>query len=156
VLVLNLQAALARWLARRPATDAARPSPATSSRRRPGRPAPRVLGLTVLAWPGWLSPGPENPAATRRVDFRVDPDPTLERLAGRLDAWYAARSADRGRPPVRRPAGRGHYCAWFCPRAKGFLDVRLGLFRRPWAGTTSGCGACWRRWPTRRRSAATR
>jgi len=134
----------------------ARPSPATSSASPAGRPAPRVLGpdrpgLARLAVARPREPGRDPPG---RFSAWTPTDPGAPRR--RLDRLVRRRSADRGRP-ARSPPSRtwpttapGSAAGQGVPRRPP-----RPVSRRPWAGTTSGCGACWRRWPTRRRSAAT-
>jgi tetratricopeptide (TPR) repeat protein len=78
-----------------------------------------ALALSALAWPGWLQ-GFQD--IGRHVDWSVQPDSSLKRAAERLSEWH---SQDRGflfHPSLV------HYCAWFCPEEKGFLDQRLQLF----------------------------
>jgi tetratricopeptide (TPR) repeat protein len=89
-----------------------------------------ALGLLFLAWPGWLQ-GVRGEG--RRVDWAVKPDSSLRRAAETLDRWHEQKllsDEDRGFAfhPQLVP-----YCAWFCPKEKGFLDHRFPLF-----GTTAG------------------
>jgi len=85
-----------------------------------------TLALMGLAWPGWLQ-GFQD--AGRHVDWSVQPDGSLRRVAEKLQSWRRS-----GKLPAD---GRGflshwslvHYCAWFCPEEKGFLDPRFALFR---------------------------
>jgi hypothetical protein len=84
------------------------------------------LALIGLAWPGWLQGFQET---GHHVAWSVQPDGSLRRVAQQLQRWRK-----NGRLPAD---GRGflshpnlvHYCAWFCPEEKGFLDPRLSLFR---------------------------
>ena len=86
-----------------------------------------VSGLTLifLAWPGWLQGFRDT---GRHVDWAVQPNSSLERVAQTLRQWRKddkLSEADRGfavHPSVV------HYCAWFCPEEKGFLDSRVSLF----------------------------
>jgi hypothetical protein len=84
------------------------------------------LALIFLTWPGWLQ-GFQGEG--RRVDWTVQPDGTLQRVAQTLHRWYQEKKLgdnDRGFP---MHPGVVHYCAWFCPEEKGFLDSRFSLFR---------------------------
>jgi hypothetical protein len=84
------------------------------------------LGLIFLAWPGWLQ-GFQGEG--RRVEWAVQPDGTLRRVAQTLHRWHQEGKLgddDRGFPMHPSVV---HYCAWFCPEEKGFLDSRFPLFR---------------------------
>jgi len=84
------------------------------------------LALSFLAWPGWLQGFWDN---GRHVNWAVQPDGSLQRVAQTLKRWHGERKlrdSDRGflfHPSVV------HYCAWFCPQERGFLDHRFPLFR---------------------------
>ena len=97
-----------------------------------------VLWLGAAAWPGWLhapascwwDPGLAHPASTRRVEWKVEPDPDLQQAA----LWLNA-ARDSGELPadVRGFAASidlANYCAWFAPREKVFANGRLA-FHRP-------------------------
>jgi tetratricopeptide (TPR) repeat protein len=121
-IVLNVQAVLGRWRT------------AWAEKRKPGAAHLRavlaaaarsgllmaVLGLLALAWPGWLGAD-----ATRRVAWRAVPDPTLERLAQRLDGWYKAGDLGEKSRGFHLQPEFSEYCAWFCPEEKGVFDRRL-------------------------------
>ena len=83
------------------------------------------LALIFLAWPGWLQGFRDT---GRHVDWAVQPNRSLERVAQTLEKWRKdgkLSEADRGfavHPSVV------HYCAWYCPNEKGFLDSRVSLF----------------------------
>jgi tetratricopeptide (TPR) repeat protein len=94
---------------------------------RPGRAAVTAacLALMALTWPGWLQ-------GVRRGDrglaWAVTPNPSLRRAANTLAGWRhdgALPAAARVFAPHPDVA---HYCAWFCPGVKGFVDSRLPLF----------------------------
>ncbi|HEY1379569.1 MAG TPA: hypothetical protein VGF55_22385 [Gemmataceae bacterium] len=128
--VLNVQA----FLARRRAAWAEKPNARAEHFRVVLGLAGRVGLLLVLAvllalaWPGWL--GPESRAEPgvrpRRVAWRADPDPSMERVARRLAGWY---DAGRLRPGEAHgyhlQPDFNYYCAWFCPQEKGTFDTRL-------------------------------
>jgi hypothetical protein len=83
------------------------------------------LALIFLAWPGWLQGFRD---VGRHVDFAMRPNASLQRVAQRLQQWRTARKLgdeDRGFPVHPSVV---HYCAWFCPAEKGFLDARVSLF----------------------------
>lgn len=83
------------------------------------------LALIFVAWPGWLQGFRDT---GRHVDWAVQPNGSLERVAQTLEQWRKEgklSEADRGfavHPSVV------HYCAWYCPKEKGFLDARVSLF----------------------------
>lgn len=82
------------------------------------------MALIILAWPGWLQ-GFQN--AGRHVAWTVQPDSSLRRSAERLHIWHQQGKLSVGRGFLAHP-DLVHYCAWFCPEEKGFLDRRLQLF----------------------------
>jgi hypothetical protein len=83
-----------------------------------------ALTLSGLAWPGWLQ-GFQD--IGRHVDWSVQPDSSLKRVAQRLSDRHREGELLRGRGFLFHPS-LVHYCAWFCPEEKGFLDYRLQLF----------------------------
>ncbi len=85
-----------------------------------------ALALIVLSWPGWLQ-GFQGEG--RRINWAVQPDGSLQRVALTLQRWYEEKKlGDNDRAFPMHPSVV-HYCAWFCPREKGFLDSRFSLFR---------------------------
>lgn len=86
------------------------------------------LGLALLlylAWPGWLHSRWGEPAAPRRVAWRIDVDPSLQQLAMQLQRWQEQGQLGRGLALYPDVA---HYCAWFAPAVKSSFDLRLPLF----------------------------
>ncbi|HTU19430.1 MAG TPA: hypothetical protein VMG10_15325 [Gemmataceae bacterium] len=84
------------------------------------------LVLIVLAWPGWLQ-GFQD--IGRHVDWTVQPDGSLRRVAEKLRHWHRNGKLPAGSRGFLSHWAVVHYCAWFCPEEKGFLDPRLSLFR---------------------------
>jgi hypothetical protein len=82
------------------------------------------LALCLLAWPGWLQGFGDS---GRHVDWTVQEDASLRRVAQRLHLWHQQGKRELGRGFLFHPSVV-HYCAWFCPEEKGFLDQRLQLF----------------------------
>jgi hypothetical protein len=128
VLVLNVQAFLARRRVARAATLTPGLAHLLTVLAGAGRVAALLAGLALLAaaWPGWLAPSAVPGQQPRRVAWRLDPDPTLERQAKRLGDWYKAGALRPGedlgfflQPELN------YYCAWFSPQAKGVFDLRL-------------------------------
>ena len=78
--------------------------------------------LLFLAWPGWLHTGPGNFAATRRVAWTMPIDPSFQGAALRL-AELAVQEKRELRVFNISP-DTAHYCAWFAPGVKCFLDNR--------------------------------
>lgn len=84
-----------------------------------------ALALIGLAWPGWLQGFHDS---GHHVNWVVQPDSSLRRLAETLHRWHEQGKLTEGRGFLYHP-GVVHYCAYFCPEEKGFLDHRLPLFR---------------------------
>jgi tetratricopeptide (TPR) repeat protein len=83
------------------------------------------LTLIFLAWPGWLQGFQET---GHHVDWTVRPDGSLRRVAEKLLRWRGdGKLSAQERGFLSHPS-LVHYCAWFCPEEKGFLDSRLELF----------------------------
>lgn len=82
------------------------------------------LALCVLAWLGWLQ-GFQN--IGRHVDWTVQADGSLKQVAEKLHLWHQQDKLGKGRGFLSHPS-IVHYCAWFCPEEKGFLDYRVQLF----------------------------
>jgi tetratricopeptide (TPR) repeat protein len=83
------------------------------------------LALLALTWMGWLR---GFQGAGRGVDWSVQPDGSLRRVAETLHLWHEQHKLhdeDRGFPFHPSIV---HYCAWFCPEERGFLDHRFTLF----------------------------
>ncbi|HTU18416.1 MAG TPA: hypothetical protein VMG10_10185 [Gemmataceae bacterium] len=84
------------------------------------------LVLITLAWMGWLQGFHD---IGRHVDWTVQPDGSLRRVAEKLQSWRQSGKLPVGSQGFLSHWGVVHYCAWFCPEEKGFLDPRLSLFR---------------------------
>jgi tetratricopeptide (TPR) repeat protein len=84
-----------------------------------------AFALIGLAWPGWLQGFYDT---GHHVDWAVQPDGSLRRVAETLHRWHQQGKLREGRGFLYHP-GVVHYCAYFCPEEKGFLDQRLSLFR---------------------------
>ena len=83
------------------------------------------LVLSALAWVGWLQGfGQEG----RRAAWAVQPDPSLRRVAETLTEWRRQGKLSEEARVFSLHPDVAHYCAWFCPEAKGFFDHRLPLF----------------------------
>jgi hypothetical protein len=83
-----------------------------------------ALVLIGLAWPGWLQGFQDR---GRHVDWSVQPDGSLRHVAEKLRLWRRQGKLGEGRGFLYHPS-LVHYCAYFCPEEKGFLDLRLPLF----------------------------
>jgi hypothetical protein len=96
-----------------------------------------VVALCAVAWPGWdnvpasswWSPAAVDPGLTRRVEWKVEPDPGLQQAA----EWLARVRADGAVPPdvhgMVASIQLANYCAWFAPQEKVFLNARLNHHR---------------------------
>jgi tetratricopeptide (TPR) repeat protein len=94
-----------------------------------GRVGARVLtvvaGLAALVacYPGWLQPF----ALQRRLDWAVEPDPSLEKTAKLLQGWRESGKLPEQAHSLLLSPDLADYCAWFAPAEKTFFDHRLGL-----------------------------
>lgn len=92
-----------------------------------------VVGLGVLAWPGWLHAHSDDAQRTRRVAWQVNVDPatrkTAETLAGLREAWRRQGIKDEEARGFYLQPELGYYCAWFAPGEKSFYDHRVSLFQ---------------------------
>jgi tetratricopeptide (TPR) repeat protein len=79
-----------------------------------------VLVALLLAWPGWLHSGIGD-RSPRRVAWQVQADPSLQASAEALKADGAKQVFNMGSEVA-------HYCAWFAPGVRCYVDARLGLF----------------------------
>ena len=84
-----------------------------------------ALVLIGLAWPGWLHGFHDS---GHHVQWAVQPDSSLKHVAESLHRWRQQGKLGDGRGFLYHPS-LVHYCAYFCPEEKGFLDQRLPLFR---------------------------
>ncbi len=84
-----------------------------------------LLGLLVVAWPGWLQPAPYQPRG-----WAAEPDGSLVRLADRLEKWRADDDFSPDRFALTLSPEGANQLAWLCPAEKGFLDSRWPLFDR--------------------------
>jgi hypothetical protein len=85
------------------------------------------LAAAALAWPGWLQALPHE---QHRVAWEVQPEPSLQRVAETLHQWRQERLLrEEERIFPMRPEV-AHYCAWFAPGERGFLDLRSPTLSR--------------------------
>lgn len=101
-----------------------------------------TLAACVWAVPGWWHPLASHPAYQRRLGFTLIPDAGLARLAETLQRW---RSDGRIPADVRGVANHpdlAHYCAWYAPAEKVWVDTRLHLFADRWVEYTQLRKAC--------------
>jgi hypothetical protein len=83
------------------------------------------LALLLLAWPGWLHAGPDDPWRSHRVRFDVYTDPSLEKAAGSLKELLAGGKLRHG---FNVSWDAANYFAWYAgPDARTFFDQRLAL-----------------------------
>src|SRR5262245_35873338 len=79
-----------------------------------------VLVALGLAWPGWLH-SPIGERSTRRVAWQLQADPSLKATAEALSKAGAEHV-------FNTTTDVAHYCAWFAPGVRCYMDQRLGLF----------------------------
>ncbi len=89
-----------------------------------------LLGV-FMAWPGWLNMGLSRFSddvmfqAARRVDWELQPEPSLKNAALALKENVAAGQV---RNVLNFVPEIAHYCAFFAPEVKCGVDLRLSLF----------------------------
>src|SRR5262249_54907562 len=87
-----------------------------------------LLGLLVLAWPGWLNARSDDDRWTRRVAWRVRADPSWSKAARELHAlhqsWREEGVAEESARGFNFVPEIADYCAWFAPEEKCFIDER--------------------------------
>jgi tetratricopeptide (TPR) repeat protein len=83
------------------------------------------LVLAALTWPGWLHGFNRH---DRPLAWEVTVDPSLQRVTETLARWREQGILPAGSRTFAMHPDVAHYCAWFCPGEKGFLDIRLPLF----------------------------
>ncbi len=82
------------------------------------------LILLLATIPGWLQASPQS----RRVGLGVSIDPSLRQAALQLQKWRDQGVIGPGERVFNTTPEAAYYLAWFCPEARGFLDLRLPLF----------------------------
>jgi hypothetical protein len=84
-----------------------------------------ALVLLVLTWPGWLTGLGRSETG---LAWRVRPDPSLERLCRTVTRWREEGLLREEQRLFAIHPDVAHYCAWFAPGEKNYLDSRLSLF----------------------------
>jgi hypothetical protein len=91
-----------------------------------------LIILLFLAWPGWLYAPPGDFASARHVAWSMSPDSSLKTAALYLEEWSKKKGQGQARAEPLRvfnfSADIAHYCAWYAPGVKCFLDSRWPLF----------------------------
>lgn len=81
--------------------------------------------LLALTWPGWLQGIHRR---DRPLAWEVRVDPSLHQVAETLADWRQDGPLPEAVRTFALHPDVAHYCAWFCPGEKCFLDGRLPLF----------------------------
>jgi tetratricopeptide (TPR) repeat protein len=81
-----------------------------------------LIGLVILAWPGWLQSQPHE----RRM-WAIQPDPSLERAATQIARWRSDGNLAQDALGFNVSPETANYFAWACPEEKGFVDSRLRM-----------------------------
>jgi tetratricopeptide (TPR) repeat protein len=102
-----------------------------------GRILTMLAGVVVLiaAWPGWLHAASEDAWRTRRVAWKIEPDPSLKQACERIAEFRKSGVIPAGTQGWSFNPDMTAYCAWFCPEEKGYFDLRLPLFGAPESAT---------------------
>jgi hypothetical protein len=82
------------------------------------------LALCALTWPGWLQGFQRH---ERQLAWTVQTDPSLRRVAETLASWRAGGQLPAETHVLATHPDVAHYCAWFSPGEKNYLDSRLSL-----------------------------
>jgi hypothetical protein len=85
------------------------------------------LALAMLAWPGWLQAVPHE---HHRVAWKVQANPSLQRVAETLHRWRQEGLLSEEERIFPAHPDIANYCAWFAPGEKAFLDFRSPHFSR--------------------------
>jgi tetratricopeptide (TPR) repeat protein len=126
IAALNFQDAVARAFGLAP-----RVSPGWRQWSVGGRLATIFLGLLLvaLAWPGWLHATiARGDVASRHVAWGIEQEPSLTKVSQQIHQWHQdglLGKEDRG---LNLTPDLAHYCAWFAPGTRSFLDNRIELF----------------------------
>lgn len=83
------------------------------------------LGLSALAWPGWISAPIGDFTVQRRVAWGLKEDPSLRQTAERLAELHRAKQLER---VFNFTPDIANYCAWFAPGVKCTVDLRFSLY----------------------------
>jgi hypothetical protein len=94
-----------------------------------------ALFLLIAAWPGWLHASSEDSWRTRRVAWKIEPDPSLKQACERIEEFRKSGIIPAGTQGWSFNPDMTAYCAWFCPEEKGYFDLRLPLFDASEPGT---------------------
>jgi hypothetical protein len=84
-----------------------------------------VLGLILLACPGWLQ---GYGRTDRHVAWDVQPDTSLRLAAEMIHSWRTQGKLRDGERVFALDPEVAQYSAWFCPGEKHFFDHRYPLF----------------------------
>lgn len=84
-----------------------------------------AVALIALTWPGWLQGFHRR---DRPLGWSVRPDPALRRAAVTLTRWREHATASTAAHAFAAHPDVAHYCAWFAPGERCFIDSRLSLF----------------------------
>ena len=87
---------------------------------------PVLLLLLALGWPGWLN-APMEFSSARHVGWDLAPDGSLQKAAETLRALKTAGECEN---VFNVNIDVAHYCTWFAPEVRCFLDHRYHLFPR--------------------------
>jgi hypothetical protein len=83
------------------------------------------VAMLFLAWPGWLHSPTSDPLPMHRVGWGIRDEPSMRHAAERL----AQLKADKKVSAVFNISPEfTHYCAWYAPGVKCYLDRRYALF----------------------------
>ncbi len=82
-----------------------------------------LLGLAACR-PGWLNRQADSPALARRVDWRIEAEPTFQAAAKKLKQWQEQGQLPDDLHGYANATEFAAYCAWFAPGVRMFYDAR--------------------------------
>lgn len=85
-----------------------------------------ALLVVALSYPGWLNLSTHPP---RRWAWEVEPNPSMQRTAERLNEWKEAGLLPAEARLLNLQPDFAHYVAWYAPGIKSFFDYRLHFHR---------------------------
>lgn len=85
-----------------------------------------VIFLVLYSYPGRLHP--QDRTITRRVEFRVMLEPSLHKTALALQEKRVTGTLPAEARGIALQPDLAHYCAWFAPNEKYYVDTRFQLY----------------------------
>jgi hypothetical protein len=84
-----------------------------------------AAALVVCCVAGWTQPRPHE---RYHLGWALYPDVSLERACKKIDEWQNSSLLEADARWFNLSPDVVNYMAWYCPKQRGFLDLRLALF----------------------------